>query len=114
MEHLSKIELVGRVGAVRETIVGDKRNVRFSVAVDTVYRGGAGATVQTTWFNCTYWGNCTIEKGQEIHLEGRMVGQTYTNPEGESRQFFEVKVNRIFWCRLWHRICNIKQYGNNR
>lgn len=96
MEHLSKIELIGCVGAVREQTIGNERVVRFSVAVNTVYRGGAGATVSTTWFNCTYWGNCTIERGQEIHLEGRMVGQTYTTPEGESRQFFEVKVKRIW------------------
>lgn len=96
MEHLARIELIGSVGAVREQIVGNERCVRFSVAVDTVYRGLGGSSVSTTWFNCTYWGNCAIERGQEIHLEGRMVGQTYTTPEGESRQYFEVKVNRIW------------------
>ena len=96
MEHLSKIELIGSVGTVREQTIGNERVVKFSVAVNTVYRGGAGATVSTTWFNCTYWGNCTIEKGQEIHLDGTMRGQTYTTPEGESRQYFEVKVNRIW------------------
>lgn len=96
MNYLSKIELIGRVGAVNEQIVGNERLVRFSVAVDTVYRGGAGSTVHTTWFNCTYWGNCTIEKGQDIHLEGRMVGQSYTDQEGRDRQYLEVKVNRIW------------------
>lgn len=96
MEHLSKIELIGRVGAVNETIVCNERNLRFSVGVDAVYRGGAGSTVQTTWFNCSYWGNCTIEKGQDIHLEGRMAGQSYTDQDGNSRQFYEVKVNRIW------------------
>lgn len=96
MKHLSKIELIGRVGAVNEQIVSNERLVRFSVAVDTVYRGGAGSTVQTTWFNCSYWGNCTIEKGQEIHLEGRMAGQSYTDQEGRDRQYLEVKVNRIW------------------
>lgn len=90
MEHLSKIELIGRVGAVNEQKVGNERLVRFSVAVETV------STVQTTWFNCTYWGNCSIEKGQEIHLEGRMVGQSYTDLNGNSRQFYEVKVQRIW------------------
>jgi len=51
---------------------------------------------QTTWFNCSYWGNCTIEKGQEIHLEGRMVGHDYMDMDGRARQAFEVKVNRIY------------------
>ena len=96
MEHLSKIELIGRVGAVNVQEVGRERVVRFSVAVDAVYRGGAGATVQTTWFNCTYWGNCTIEKGQEIHLVGRMVGHEYAGQDGIPRMSYEVKVNMIW------------------
>lgn len=93
MNHLSKIELIGRVGAVRESLVGNERLVRFSVGVDTMF---SGAAASTTWFSCSYWGNCTIEKGQEIHLEGRMVGQSYIDQEGNSRQFYEVKVNRIW------------------
>lgn len=96
MEHLSKIELIGRVGMVNETIVGNERCVRFSVAVDTIYRGAGGSSVSTTWFSCTYWGNCDIEKGQEIHLDGTMRGQTYTGVDGQSRQYMEVKVNRIW------------------
>ena len=93
MEHLSKIELIGRVGTVREFIVGNERLLRFSVGVNTMFEG-AGAS--TTWFSCAYWGNCTIEKGQEIHLEGRMAGQSYTDQEGRDRQYLEVKVNRIW------------------
>ena len=96
MEHLSKIELIGRVGAVKEQVVGNERLVRFSVAVETVYRGGAGSTVSATWFNCSYWGNCDVNEGQEIHLDGRMVGQTYYDENGNSRQYLEVKVNRIW------------------
>ena len=96
MNHLSKIELVGRVGRVSEQVVGNERLVRFSLAVCTAYKGREYSVAETTWFNCTYWGNCTIEKGQEIHLDGTMRGQTYTTPEGESRQYFEVKVNRIW------------------
>ena len=96
MEHLSKIELVGRVGAVHEQVIGNERLVRFSVGVETVYRGGAGSTVSTTWFSCTYWGNCDIERGTDIHLDGTMRGQTYTGEDGQPRQFYEVKVNRIW------------------
>lgn len=96
MEHLSKIELIGCVGMVNETIVGNERCLRFSVAVDTIYRGVGGSSVSTTWFGCTYWGNCTIEKGQQIHLEGRMVGHDYMDMDGRARQAFEVKVNRTW------------------
>lgn len=96
MNHLCKIELVGRVGTVNEQIVSNERLVRFSVAVDTVYRGGAGSTVQTTWFNCTYWGNIEVLKGEEVHLEGRMLGHDYIDKDGRARQFYDVKVNRIY------------------
>lgn len=96
MEHLARIELIGRVGAVREFIVSNERLVRFSVAVDAMFKNRDGAVASTTWFGCTYWGNCTIEKGQEIHLEGRMVGHDYMDMDGRARQAFEVKVNRIW------------------
>lgn len=96
MKHLSKIELIGRVGVVNETIVGSERNVRFSVGVDTVYRGGAGSSVHTTWFSCSYWGDCDVERGKEIHLEGRIIGNVYMDMDGRARQAFEVKVNRIW------------------
>lgn len=96
MEHLCKIELIGIVGFAKETIVGDQRNVRFSVMVDRVFEGPSGNTIETTWFNCSYWGNCTIEKGQVIHLEGRMVGHSYTDDSGRGHTAYEVKVNRIW------------------
>jgi len=96
MTHLAKIELIGRVGVVNEHIVGNERIVRFSIAVDTVYRGSAGATVHTTWFSCSYWGNAEISKGQEIHLEGRMDGNSYIDNEGKERQYMEVKVTKIW------------------
>lgn len=96
MEPLAKIELIGIVGQTHETIVGNERIVRFSVAVNTAYRGAAGATVQVSWFNCVYWGNCTIEKGQQIHLEGRVRSQSYTDQDGNARQYMEVKVGRIW------------------
>ena len=96
MEHLSKIELIGRVGAVDERIIGNERLVRFSVGVNTMFKNRDGAVASTTWFNCTYWGNIVIKKGQDIHLEGWMVGQTYVDEEGRDRQYLEVKVNRIW------------------
>lgn len=96
MEHLSKIELIGRVGAVREFLVGDQRLVRFGLGVDTVFSGGAGSVAKTTWFNCTYWGDRAISKGQELHLEGRIIGQDYMDSDGRARQAFEVKVNKIW------------------
>ena len=79
-----------------EHLVGDQRNVRFSLGVDTVFSGGFGSVVDTTWFNCTYWGDRAISRGQELHLEGRMIGHKYVDSEGKDRQYLEVKVQKIW------------------
>ncbi len=92
MEHISKVELVGRVGRVEEQIINNNRLVRFSLLVETKY----GDSVHSTWFNCVYWGNVEVQKGTDIHLNGRLVGQQYTDQDGNPRQYLEVKVNQIF------------------
>ena len=96
MNHLCKIELIGRVGAVSESIVGNERLVRFSLAVCTAYKDRAEAISETTWFNCTYRGNFEVLKGEEVHLEGRMVSHTYMGEDGKPRQSYEVKVYMIY------------------
>lgn len=96
MEHLSKIELIGRVGAVSESVVGNERLVRFSLAVCTFFEGCGEAIATTTWFNCTYWGNIEVLKGEEVHLEGRMVSHTYMGEDEKPRQNYEVKVYRFY------------------
>lgn len=90
MEHLCKVELIGRVGSAIETIVNNERVVKFSVAVSE------GVFTETVWFDCSYRGDRTIEKEEEIHLEGRMVSHCYMDMSGEIRQTYEVKVNKIF------------------
>lgn len=97
MEHLSKIELIGRIGVVNVDTVAGQRHYRFSVGVDQVFRGGAGSTVKTSWFQCSYWGEGDkLQKGNEVHLEGRITSDSYTDLEGRSRIYYEVKVNKIW------------------
>ena len=97
MQHLNKIELIGRVGLVTTQQVGDSFVHRFSIGVDEVFRGPGGSVVKTNWFNCTYWGSCDkIEKGKDIHIEGRIVGNSYSDSEGRSHTYYEVKVQKIW------------------
>lgn len=97
MVHLNKIELIGRVGSVNTQLICDSFVHRFSIGVDEVFRGPAGAALKTNWFNCTYWGECEkIEKGNDIHIEGRIVANSYPDSEGRSHTYYEVKVQKIW------------------
>jgi len=92
MKYINTIELAGIVGTCKETLYQEnRRNVRFSLAVDAAESN----TVATTWFNCSYWGNSIIEKGQSIHIKGRMECRRYTDSEGKERVFYEVRVHSI-------------------
>lgn len=92
MKYINEIELAGIIGICKETLYqGNKRNVRFSLAVDAAENN----CVTTTWFNCSYWGNCVVEKGQYIHIKGRLNSRRYTDNDGKERIFYEVRVYSI-------------------
>lgn len=97
MEHLAKIELIGRVANVTESIVSGLKHYRFGLGVDTVFDGPGGGMTKTSWFNCTYWGSSEkICTGGEVHLEGRMTSETYNDLNGSPRTYYEVKVQKIW------------------
>lgn len=97
MEHLAKIELIGRVANVSESIVGGQKHTRFGLGVDTVFNSPGGSMTKTSWFNCSYWGDMEkICTGGDIHLEGRMTSETYSDLNGSPRVYYEVKVNKIW------------------
>ena len=98
MEHLNRIELIGRVGAVNITKVSSTETLnRFTIAVNSVYKGAGGTVVQTDWFQCVYWGESDkFVKGNDIPLEGRIHVNRYTDDEGNSHSYVEVKVNKIY------------------
>ena len=101
MEHLNKIELVGTVGYVNNTKVGDLTNIRFSVATNYAYKSNDGcAVIETTWHNCTAWSDknpkaTQLTKGDTVHLSGRLRIQKYEGADGVGRTFTEIVVNNL-------------------
>ena len=97
MENLSKIEIIGTAGAVKEQIVNDFRVVRMSVAVNIGYGHGC---VHTDWFNVVYWPEKSDTRkwsmGDTIHAEGRMTGNRYTRLDGVEVTYWEIRANKIW------------------
>ena len=97
MEQLNKVELIGTVGTIRMTEVGEASSARLSLATNYAYRSKDGAAViETTWHNVTAWEGksftnlAKFEKGCKVEVEGRLRGQRYTDSEGIERYAFEV------------------------
>lgn len=101
MDFLNKIELRGVVGSVHAMKVGDTEVVRFSVMTEYAYNDKSGAAVvDCTWFNCTAWADKTpsavnMEKGDCVHLSGRVRMWKFTGSDGKEVNGWEVMVNDL-------------------
>lgn len=82
MEQLNRIELKGRISAVRvfKTKKGT-RVVRFSVCTTNVV--GGPSQLDTTWHNCVIFtegpGAPAIKTGDAVHLLGRLRMATFAS-----------------------------------
>ena len=98
MESLNRIELIGKVGVVTSHKVGDSIATRFAVCTTHLYDNGSSPVLENTWFPCISFDDnaSALEKGDDIHLEGRVKTVRYTDSEGKERTQFEVVVNKIY------------------
>lgn len=89
----NKVSLIGRLGANPEVVTFDsgKTLARFTLATNESYKLNGVWQEQTQWHTINAWGKVaeriqqTLQKGQEIMLEGRLVNQNYENKSGEKR-----------------------------
>ena len=89
----NKVSLIGRLGANPEVVTFEtgKTLARFTVATNESYKLNGVWQEQTQWHTINAWGKVaqrmqkTLQKGQEILLEGRLVNQNYETKNGEKR-----------------------------
>lgn len=90
----NKVSLIGRLGINPEVTNFESGRTlsRFTMATRESYKDKQGVWQDnTSWHNINAWGKTaeriakTLEKGQEILLEGRLVYQNYETKEGEKR-----------------------------
>lgn len=80
----------------------NKRLARVSIAINDRYKNKEGEWVSDTqWHNLTMWGRQAVfaekslEKGDEIAIEGKLVNRAYVDKEGITRYFTEIIVNEV-------------------
>jgi single-strand DNA-binding protein len=97
------ISIVGNVGSDAELkVTPNGYNVTsFSLAVTPRnQKNGEWSDGETMWFRCFVWGDnaagaaVAIRKGQKVFVDGRFKIDTYLTKEGESRNSFEVTVDK--------------------
>ena len=102
LTHLNKVELIGIVGSVKHTNVQDTAHVRFSVATTYAFRDKEGNGVhETTWHSVSCFERACpediskIEKGDKVHVLGRIRVCRYTSPEGEEKTMTEIVASSV-------------------
>lgn len=97
MLQLNKIQLTGRVGAIRTQQVQDGTLAGIRIAVSERYTRRDGQKVEDTlWLNVTATGSAGnfaaqyIGKGDLIYVEGRLRERTWTGRDGEEHKELEV------------------------
>lgn len=97
MEHINKVELQGRVGAVRTNEYSGAKVANFSLATDVLYKTKDGrAVAETTWHQVVVWQQVTkvdvesVCKGDIVKVTGRLRTTSYRSTTGENKVMVEV------------------------
>lgn len=100
-EYINRVELQGIIGSCRKFTVGERDGFQFTLAVNDILKGtDGGAIIETLWCNCSGWasGKCDpsiLEKGNRVHVNGRMRSQRYTSADGDERVVTEIIVHNM-------------------
>ncbi len=100
----NNVQLIGHVGKDPETITfeGDRKLVKFSLATSDRYKAQDGEwKSDTQWHNVVVWGKVaesidgTIQKGNELAINGKLQYRQYTNKEGVKLNIAEINANEL-------------------
>jgi len=96
----NKVTLIGRVGKEIEMSTFQAKGETVSKAKTSLATGRGD---KTTWFNLEVIGKRAeafgkyTRKGALIFVEGEQVHNTYTNKEGETKNYSYVRVTEFGW-----------------
>ena len=90
MEYINKIEILGTVGNIRITEVGDRRVAHVSVATDYAYQDRSGnQCIDVTWHNVSIWTRpddkndiASVKTGTHLYVLGRIRQYKYVDAIG--------------------------------
>ena len=97
MEQLNRIEIRGIIGSVYVKDFANAKVANFSVATSYAYKSSDGTPiVETTWHRVVAWeGNGImnlhhLQKGNGVHVIGRLRMQRYNAADGTERTSYEI------------------------
>lgn len=98
---MNSIKITGRLTADPElkTTPNGNNVTQFTVAVDRAYK--SGGEKQTDFFRVIAWRNTAdficryFSKGKLILVEGEMNNRRYTDKDGNQRDWWEIKADRV-------------------
>lgn len=97
MDQIAKIELVGIIGRVNLSEVGDTKMARFSLATNYCYKSKDGIpAIETQWFSVIAYPGPKIanleslDRGISVHVIGRVRMQRYMDASGNDRCSWDV------------------------
>ena len=99
MRGLNKVTLIGNLGKDPEiqTLEGEIRVAKFSLATSESYKDKAGQTqTETDWHNVVAWRGLAdlaskyLSKGSMIYLEGKVKTRSYSDKDGSKKYVTEI------------------------
>ena len=99
-KYINQIELAGRIGTVLKKVVGGTEFARFQLCTIQVYNSDGCHTVETSWHDCHTFASdgvntAKIEKGEWIHIIGRLEYRKYVDNNNIEKQLSEIIVTKI-------------------
>ena len=102
IEQINRIEILGFVGSIRLSNVGDKRLANFTMATNYAFKDKEGhPVIETTWHNVRAFEGEHIgdldrlERGSTVHVVGRLQVQRYMSAEGIEKTSVTVLAHRV-------------------
>lgn len=102
MEQLNKIELRGILGVIRVQNVGEQHHATMNVATNYAYKDADGCPViETTWHTVTAWEGkdcpdlASLQKGDPVHVIGRLRCRRYVDSAGIDRVCYDVVAQHV-------------------
>lgn len=99
-EYVNKIELAGRIGSVLKNTISDTQHARFSLCTVHAYRRDDYPVIETSWHDCHAFASdgidlTKIEKGEWIHIIGRLKYTKYVDINNVEKQMTDIIVTKI-------------------
>lgn len=99
MEFLNRVNLVGIIGQVRVSELGNTKYARVSLATNSAFKKDGSLVIETTWHNLTIFQSektcdlSLLEKGKALQVVGRIRNQRYTGADGSEHYLCEIIVS---------------------